>query len=757
MKQEIQKSRVLVFFAAGLILTTAGGCSQSGKSEVAQSAQNRIEGGDPTLLRRIGDSQHSFVVMGHSTFKAKVSSGEIDPTHSLKAIRTLNGMSDISENPDPAAPNLGNSDGTPITSNSLIFGLPFNLLKKPMIFGSVITQVEDPNNLNLGNLKLADIPSFQVKLKLNKNQNHSFMVSILDCGQDCSHSTSTDPLLELPVQGLDLFQRLVFVDLSALGTALDLTAIRKGDPFLTQFKSKSSQTARFDYTNGTLVFDVVTQLENQNPNLSPEDKKEASITNRWFLKTESPFNQSFNSRPAAPGVGFFMTEKSPSPLIERWDFDKKKAREGIKYYLKHVPAQFQESFASSFDEWNSQLLPIVGKKIFDYEFIPENDPRNELLVTGDVRYNIVEWDLINKASYGGLGPSIANQYSGEIFHANVLIQGPRIIELYTKWFNINKAADGLRLEGRSNEADKLISTAILELSSKKQPSNKAVFNLNFGKNIQVRVRSQDPALEDPLQAKEGFDPIPVGYTYDSYMNGYFHDMLTHELGHNIGLRHNFKGSLGASNSQDRSIKVSRSVMEYLGRGYRQLDHVGAYDLMAISYGYSGIQPDHTDWFCTDEDAANLNDPTKSAECTPNDATDDPVTHYQAQLSRAIDLLLAKGETESPDWTVSSMNDQLTTTLNGLGAYAVSAEHTSSNWINFFNKPGRPIEFSKVKDYILIKIKDIICDKNYNLEIELKSSDSGKAKARDNLSDLMLKTSEILKVVYSSEDLKCSVN
>ena len=45
------------------------------------------------------------------------------------------------------------------------------------------------------------------------------------------------------------------------------------------------------------------------------------------------------------------------------------------------------------------------------------DPKNDALVPGDVRYNIIEWDMTNLATYGGLGPSIGHQFTG-LFNAS---------------------------------------------------------------------------------------------------------------------------------------------------------------------------------------------------------------------------------------------------------------------------------------------------------------------------------------------------
>ena len=103
-----------------------------------------------------------------------------------------------------------------------------------------------------------------------------------------------------------------------------------------------------------------------------------------------------------------------------------------------------------------------------------DNPKSELLVTGDPRYNIVEWDIVNKAPYGGLGPSLANQYTGEIFSAAVLIQGPTIVQMYTKWFDTAKKAETLRLAGNDVEADKLLHDTSVALNT--EPERSAAIN-----------------------------------------------------------------------------------------------------------------------------------------------------------------------------------------------------------------------------------------------------------------------------------------
>ncbi len=71
--------------------------------------------------------------------------------------------------------------------------------------------------------------------------------------------------------------------------------------------------------------------------------------------------------------------------------------------------------------------------------------------------------------------------------------------------------------------------------------------------------------------------------------------LVHEIGHNLGLRHNFNGSEDKDNyysaSERRSLKISRevtfsSVMDYAHSGINQLSIMGRYDVAALRFAYA---------------------------------------------------------------------------------------------------------------------------------------------------------------------------
>ena len=108
-------------------------------------------------------------------------------------------------------------------------------------------------------------------------------------------------------------------------------------------------------------------------------------------------------------------------------------------------------------------------------------------------------------------------------------------------------------------------------------------------------------------------PGAAGRTGIQMVEDYVAGVVLHEIGHTLGLRHNFKGSL---------VPPSSSIMEYID----DFDQVNvftpqSYDVAAIRLLYGLADAEPTEPFCTDEDTQA--DP----DCTRFDVGADPLNEF----------------------------------------------------------------------------------------------------------------------------------
>ena len=77
------------------------------------------------------------------------------------------------------------------------------------------------------------------------------------------------------------------------------------------------------------------------------------------------------------------------------------------------------------------------------------------------------------------------------------------------------------------------------------------------------------------------------------------DFLVHEVGHNLGLRHNFEGSADNANFDviDEAVATATTTMDYVVG----MTVPGSYDREAMRYGYGDGALDTDYRYCTDED------------------------------------------------------------------------------------------------------------------------------------------------------------
>jgi hypothetical protein len=105
-------------------------------------------------------------------------------------------------------------------------------------------------------------------------------------------------------------------------------------------------------------------------------------------------------------------------------------------------------------------------------------------------------------------------------------------------------------------------------------------------------------LVDPVRYGRSTDPVPASFIHDALFA-----TVVHEMGHNLGLQHNFIGSEAYTAKDLQSMAftlkngITTSVMEYAplnlwpkayGQGTYYQTTLGPYDYYAIKYGYAAI-------------------------------------------------------------------------------------------------------------------------------------------------------------------------
>lgn len=299
------------------------------------------------------------------------------------------------------------------------------------------------------------------------------------------------------------------------------------------------------------------------------------------------------AREADPRVGYFTTgvndftnpdkREQKTRYINRWRLEKKdptaalsEPKQPIVYWLdKNIPTAYRKAVSDGILEWNKAYEKIGFKNAIVVKQQGEDDDFD----TSATRFASIRWVAGNNIQFGARGPSKVDPRSGEILDADIEMNED-ISRIYSARVSEDPPRPvGAALAGLFRNSGELCSYADQKLSE-------AAFGL------------------DLLVARGDFDygsPEAESWIMDAVK-----DITAHEVGHTLGLRHNFKASLAVTPEQLRDPKfgaevgVSASVMDYNAlniatkderQGQYSMITVGPYDLWAIEYGYKETTPD----------------------------------------------------------------------------------------------------------------------------------------------------------------------
>lgn len=651
----------------------------------------------------IGDATHSFRI---------VDRGSLGKGTGIVSVRDARARGLLPAATRGQKPVPATTRTTP--ESSLVLGYPTRLLGREVTLGGVITRVSDPDDIDLGGYKLSYLLPLHVRAALVPTEPGGDALAFLGCQYDCTNDSPDEVVFTIPVLGLSPDGRQIYLDIGTLGQGLSIEDALEYPVFgYTEIESRATFA---DHSENTLVFDVQSILA-PSPELAAraasddQPDRPLRMTVRWYIKLGA-FTPDFTARDPIPEFGYFTTARSARPRIMRFATGPHLNRPPVKYYIKNVPPGYRDAFSAAFDDWNRIFRDLLGYDLFAYEHLAASDPRSATIVNGDVRYNVVEWDLDNRADYGGLGPMVSHQRTGQTFSGMVLIQGPWILQLYQDWFAASARAAELRAAGDAAAAEKLLAEHQRRLQAVRRPAQRRT-RMRLGQ-LSFEIPAEQPELMDPLPIEFVVDTPPPVETFDSFMRGYFRGTVAHEIGHNLGLHHNFGGSVSAN-----GVEVSHSVMEYVVRAHRHLVRVAGYDRQAMAYGYLGdIAPDPL-LYC--ERLPHAFEPHLSAECSVHDGGPDPFGFFREQrVRRVIGLLIGRGLGAAPPaWGIFDVYSPYRAGVQGMAFYATSAESTADTWVTFHRVPGRPTEPDAIREYVLAEIHGAICEPSIVAEIQAK--------------------------------------
>lgn len=274
--------------------------------------------------------------------------------------------------------------------------------------------------------------------------------------------------------------------------------------------------------------------------------------------------------------------------VRRWRLEKKEPNAAISepvqpvvYYIdRTVPVQYRRYVKEGVEAWNKAFENAGFRNAIVAREAPENDTTWS---AEDARYSTIRWTP-NPFAWA-YGPSQTDPRSGEILNADVIVSAGFLAylkDIYQEQIGPDALvglAQGLPLNG-----------------GERAPLNRYACFAQIGKQHQLAF--QYSALLG-LGLIEAGAPLPEEFIGDA-----IRDLIMHEVGHTLGLRHNFRGSSGIPYDKlnDKAFTqtngLTLSVMDYpavnIATDTKQQGHyynkeVGTHDLWTIRYAYAPVE------------------------------------------------------------------------------------------------------------------------------------------------------------------------
>ena len=342
--------------------------------------------------------------------------------------------------------------------------------------------------------------------------------------------------------------------------------------------------------------------------------------------SQLPENNGYRPRLADDRVGYFTTAYQDFSdnrrdlfvrYINRWHIEKQNPsaplslpKKPIVFWIENtVPLEYRDAIREGVLMWNKAFEKAGFKNAIQVRQMPDNATWD----SADIRYNTIRW-LNSLDGEFAVGPSRVNPLTGEILNASIIVDAGLLRshkQIYRTLVQPNQS-------GKTSLYNLMEDGSLCtdELSSSRQPSARMAPKQSTVRSLLSSLAHDSDNLCFGMEATNqmtigsvALSLLPNGVPSDVERKKYIHQfvraLLAHEVGHTLGLRHNFRGSTMLKPEELNNIEIthtrglSSSVMDYLPvnlapLGTKQGDYftsvVGPYDEWAIEYGYKSSSP-----------------------------------------------------------------------------------------------------------------------------------------------------------------------
>ncbi len=459
------------------------------------------------------------------------------------------------------------------------------------------------------------------------------------------------------------------------------------------------------------------------PNALPTvpDGRGIPITVHYSIVAPPERDPKFVPRYADDRIGYFITARkrygndaAASPFerfIERWNLG-----DGpITFYLTdEIPKEYRDTVRRGILAWNDAFARIGHPGAI----VVKDRPSDPAWDPDDARYTTVRWITSDQSDFSAYSPHVSDPDTGQIIRAEVVVDGESLRAIKRGYVDRVLPAQRARVNAFADPAAALAAQAAQAAA----PDESADQWCSLEEDSLAQA-----ALGSALLAAR---PKAGAAERERYAQQWLYNTVMHEVGHTLGLRHNFQGSTAFTYAQLHDPKFTAahgttgSVMDYTpanvaAPGERQAayfpNRLGPYDYWAIAYGYStfpnvrssadeaiplqriasrSTEPGHA--YGTDEDAgAGAIDP----RIQRFDLSSDPLAYVREQFRVDDDVAahLTKrypGDTR----TFQDLRAQLITVLDDqfeisdVAAHYVGGIYTSRA---HRGEPGAPLPFASI--------------------------------------------------------------